>query len=489
VNSSRAIPALVCSGLVLSELEDSTRNKLLINMLAFRHNRPWKGAIAMAKSGDWCALRMDEVPFTEDAASDDLRRVVVVAVVDHLLCCVTVCQQMHPRNPYASTQGKVDFERLFKLHPKLLAYETRKGFFDVSLPGATEELVRAMFVHDLHLNWVGVPPGYLVPSVTRSLNYVLFVQDLVRATTNSTDRIVGIDYGTGASAVFAILGCALDAQWDFVACDVDATSLEWAARNISACGMQHRVQLVQCQPGRPDLLSVLSAKTSFVMCNPPFFASFDKTAAADSVFQGQASERAFGNDGGEVDFVTALIEDSSKYLGRCWFTSMVGMKASLKPLTVLLKARGATVYGDVALEQGKKRRWALCWAFASRMPIMEWMFPPCSALDVQVANLEEEETLEQRVENAIADLRVITSSTKTPTSLHVEAASFAFDVRVALLKPSVDIIVSNRVGMDSIKVSQGVVNQLIKDVQRTNRAWKRRRAASSKQEEQQHKNN
>jgi len=137
-----------------------------------------------------------------------------------------------------------------------------------------------MMLHDFGLNWLGVPPGYLLPSVIRSVNYLFVVRSLVEATMGlAAESVHGVDIGTGASAIFPILGCAMNPTWRFTATDVDVMALEWAQRNVDSCGLRDCVSLLEAAPGAPSLRNAVTPDVAFVMCNPPFF---DKAAKLNS---------------------------------------------------------------------------------------------------------------------------------------------------------------------------------------------------------------
>jgi 23S rRNA A1618 N6-methylase RlmF len=100
---------------------------------------------------------------------------------------------MHPRNRYRK-QKELDLDHLASSHPPLLVRlvkeEDGKLRFDPKIPGAVDALVTAMIRVDFGVTtYEGVPKGNLVPSVTRSLNYIHFVEDLVvEAQAKGVDR-------------------------------------------------------------------------------------------------------------------------------------------------------------------------------------------------------------------------------------------------------------------------------------------------------------
>jgi 23S rRNA A1618 N6-methylase RlmF len=99
------------------------------------------------------------------------------------------------------------------------------------------------------------------------------------------------------------------------------------------------------------------------MCNPPFFADL---AEAKSEENGRcvATVGELVTKGGEIEFVGKMIEES-KDLGQqvTWYTSMLGKKASLKPLLEKAREAGAVQILHTPFLQGRQGRWCICWSF------------------------------------------------------------------------------------------------------------------------------
>lgn len=77
----------------------------------------------------------------------------------------------------------------------------------------TKTLLKTGFGLDVEL-----PPDKLCPAVMNRHNYILWLKGLVDSTSYGEPgrRVVGLDIGTGASAVYPLLGCA-QRQWAFFA--------------------------------------------------------------------------------------------------------------------------------------------------------------------------------------------------------------------------------------------------------------------------------
>lgn len=107
------------------------------------------------------------------------------------------------------------------------------------------------------------------------------------------------------------------------------------------------------------------------MCNPPFYSS-----TADLLSSAMAKSRpphsaCTGADiemvtpGGEVAFVSRMIEESTFLKDRCqWYTSMLGKYSSVEVIVERLRAVGVDNWAVQDLVQGNKtRRWAIAWSW------------------------------------------------------------------------------------------------------------------------------
>ncbi len=283
----------------------------------------------------------------------------------------------HPLSIYS--HAKPDFAALAVVHPPLAAFLPVVDFGD---PAALAELTQALLLRDFDLR-VELPRDRLCPTVTSRLNYVLYLHDLLRGAAPSRlviadgryerssfggqSEVLGFDIGCGASCVYALLGRRLFG-WRFVCSELDPVSLEAARENLERNGMGEGVRLVQApseQSCLRDCLAEGEELPSFVMCNPPFFEHASEAAQhprRNAVLT--ASESA--TEGGEVAFVTRLIDESQHYGRRiALYSSLCGKKSSLRALRQVLLARGVPVMHSTRLAQGRTHRWVLAWSFCA----------------------------------------------------------------------------------------------------------------------------
>ncbi|KAF5370555.1 hypothetical protein D9757_010131 [Collybiopsis confluens] len=287
---------------------------------------------------------------------------------------------MHPRNVYLKG---IDFLQLSNNYPSLKNHLDTHNSIDFKNQEAQRCLTEAILYCDFRLN-VKLPSDRLCPPVPNRLNYVLWIQDIVHCsryleTQDVKSDIAGIDIGTGASAIYPLLGCALEKSWTFVASEIDRGSFGYACENISANHFDSRIHVVQAKANSPILLPLFldaEATFDFTMCNPPFYSSVEdvvhsaeaKQFGPNAVCTGAEVEMV--TPGGEAVFVGKMVEESSRARHRCrWYTSMLGKLSSVEDVVNTLKSHSIDNYIVTEFVQGQTRRWAVGWSFLDvRLP-------------------------------------------------------------------------------------------------------------------------
>jgi hypothetical protein len=144
------------------------------------------------------------------------------------------------------------------------------------------------------------------------------------------------------------------------------------------------------------------------MCNPPFYASqaelFEsarsKSRPPNSACTGVDVEMV--TPGGEVEFVSRMIDESTKLKTQVqWYSSMVGKMSSIGTLVDKLKAKGIDNWAVTEFVQGAKtRRWALAWSWRDLRPSM------VSRSKIAKTDLTAEETRKRHPESSKASLAI-----------------------------------------------------------------------------------
>ncbi|RXW18151.1 hypothetical protein EST38_g7706 [Candolleomyces aberdarensis] len=307
---------------------------------------------------------------------------------------------MHPRNPY---RQRIDFVELSRQYHELKPYvNTHTKTIDFRDDDAQRALTRAILKVDFGLE-VDLPNDRLCPPVPNRLNYVLWIQDIVETTGRAGYS------GTGASAIYPLLACKSNSEWEMVATEIDSTSLSCAQSNVSRNGLQDKIHVVQASSGSGSKIfgplfdassSPNTAVFDFTMCNPPFYSSHTEIQQsqlakeelplqacsgsenemiypadpeaedgnlAGSGAAGKGGRRlasVYMKEGGEAAFVARMVEESTWLgAGKCrWYTSMLGKLSSVPKLVDLLREFNIINYAITEFVQGQTRRWALGWS-------------------------------------------------------------------------------------------------------------------------------
>jgi len=287
---------------------------------------------------------------------------------------------MHPLNPY-NVKGGIDLKALSSKDQALKELCDSTGRIDWGHSRAQYEVARVLLKSTFDVSW-SFPENMieknLSPAVPRSVNYLLFMQDLL-SLEDSTSGFLGVDVGTGASCIFSLIGCRIASDWNFVGLDVDLDALQNANDLIKRNGLEDRVQVLKSEPGMflvPAKNAILKAadegRRVFVVCNPPFFDSFEEEPARKRAkrfeFHGTENEKSYTGEG-DLGFFKGMFEEIAKDMELSeivgWFSCMFGHKASAICAVEFMKdhpLRSPTAVTSAWLVQGKKHRWVVAWS-------------------------------------------------------------------------------------------------------------------------------
>ncbi|BGP03271.1 hypothetical protein JCM10021v2_006998 [Rhodotorula toruloides] len=205
----------------------------------------------------------------------------------------------------------------------------------------------------------------LTSKTMRRLEYVLFVLRLALLTSDEPPpaSFVGLDIGTGASAIYPLLAVRTAESASssststfpplkMLATDINDHSLDFAKRNVAANDLTEAIQLFKVdEEGAifPEEVVNSVERIDFTMSNPPFYDSHEEIAASLAKKELEPFAKCTGADnemvtpGGEVAFVSRMVEESLS-LGKHkirWLTSLLGKYSSISPLVDLLKSKKA----------------------------------------------------------------------------------------------------------------------------------------------------
>lgn len=290
---------------------------------------------------------------------------------------MSVNKYMHPRNIYKSPPN---FKQLALDFPEFRSYVKQDISGKVSLDFKDVKALRALSCTLLKKDFdliVDIPLNKLIPTIPLRLNYILWMEDLL-SLTHCPESIKGIDIGTGASCIYPLLAAKKN-NWKMVATEVDNCSVVCARRNIEANNLDTLIKVVEVNEDTVLKGVVKETVFDFCMCNPPFFGT---TQELSPQFKSRKPDRpkpknsfcASVNEvvvkGGEVDFITKLINES-KELGQQIkiYSTMIGHQKSLPQLKKILRDVEVKSWQETLFCQGNTTRWGLAWTFCDNFDL------------------------------------------------------------------------------------------------------------------------
>lgn len=289
---------------------------------------------------------------------------------------------MHRRNKYSQ---QIEFEELARVYPPLLDHlkpahpPSRRKTIDFQDADAQRCLTQALLYRDFGLH-LTLPDDRLCPPVPNRLNYVLWIQDIMRAHRflfrEDVRTVRGIDIGTGASAIYPLLACKMEPAWDFIATEIDSKSFNCGESNIQDNNLGERIRLMRASSDKPILFpfeNYSGPPFDFTMCNPPFYTSRAEIARSTEFKELPPSGVCTGADtemiyppGGEAAFVGQMVDESERHGAKCrWFTTMIGKMSTMSEIIVMLRKRSIRTYAITEFVQGQTRRWGIAWSFTN----------------------------------------------------------------------------------------------------------------------------
>lgn len=289
---------------------------------------------------------------------------------------------LHPRNKH---RERYNFPGLITACPELGNYVSENQYKDLSVdftdPDAVKALNKALLKHFYRVSLWDIPDGYLCPAVPGRADYIHYAADLLADADGKIPRgksVKVLDIGTGANCIYPLIGHH-EYGWTFVGSETDPYALRSAKNIIEANSLMKAITIRKQNTGR-ILEGVINKDEKFdlVICNPPFHSSLQEAIESSSrkwknLNQGKlsGSDLNFGGkgnelwcEGGELKFVSQLIEESAVFAGSVkWFTSLISKKDTLPACYSLLKTLTAVEVKTIAMEQGQKVSRVLAWRF------------------------------------------------------------------------------------------------------------------------------
>lgn len=293
--------------------------------------------------------------------------------------------KLHHRN---RNREPYDLEALLKVRPQLQAHLKKNKYGTTSIDFANPQAVKLLnqalldFYYGIS-NWE-FPDANLCPPIPGRADYLHYIADLLAEHYNGSipkgKQIKGLDIGTGASLIYPILG-VVEYDWDFIATDIDQTSLASAAKIIEANdALQHKIELRIQDTSSSIFKGIINPddKLDFTMCNPPFHASRDaavkgtrrkvKNLSGKNTSKPDLNFAGIGNElitpGGEPKFIKTMIRESTAFANNClWFTTLVSKQENLKDIYKHLKKASAKSVTTIPMGTGNKVSRIVAWSF------------------------------------------------------------------------------------------------------------------------------
>ncbi|KIW94772.1 uncharacterized protein Z519_04749 [Cladophialophora bantiana CBS 173.52] len=293
-----------------------------------------------------------------------------------------------PDNIY---ENDVDFTILALQYPDFAKRLKPNRQLDFSDPESVRQLTKCLLHRDFDLS-IDLPEDRLCPPVPNRFNYILFIQSLLDSTSPSFHQgfdperqVIGLDIGTGASAIYPLLACRQRSQWRFLATEIDEKNREYAQRNILANKLQARIRLIDTDDKGDRLIPTGQLqkfdRIDILLTNPPFYPStqslldsaHQKSRPPNSSCTGSAVEMI--TPGGEIGFVSKIIAESLLPANQRkiqWFSAMLGKLSSVGAVVERLRESGSGNYTVAEFIQGQRtRRWCVAWSWMGYRPAID----------------------------------------------------------------------------------------------------------------------
>lgn len=303
--------------------------------------------------------------------------------------------QLHPRNKH---RQRYDFQQLTQVCSELSPFVQLTNYGDASIdffnPEAVKMLNKALLKQHYSVDNWDIPTGYLCPPIPSRADYVHYIGDVL-ATKNGGKIPVGrqvkcLDIGVGANGIYPIIGHK-EYGWTFIGADIDPVSLESVGKIIEVNPSLKDAIELRLQTDNRDIINGIlkpNERIDATFCNPPFHASRAEAQAGTQRklnnltqtknaklflnFGGQNNE--LWCEGGEVEFIKNMMQQSRQYADSCfWYSTLVSKQTTLKPILETLKRLKALEIKTIDMQQGNKISRIVAWTFLTETEQKQWI--------------------------------------------------------------------------------------------------------------------
>jgi len=301
---------------------------------------------------------------------------------------------LHKRNKH---QSRYDFTLLLKKCPELSNFVTVNKYGDETIDffnaEAVKTLNKALLMHYYDIGSWDIPAGYLCPPIPGRADYIHHIADVLSGSNFGKipkgSKIKCLDIGVGANCVYPIIGTN-EYGWSFIGSDIDPVAIE-SAKNIIAStpSLSENVECRLQKKPTETFFGIIEKEEliDFVICNPPFHSSMEeategtlrklsnlkkkKVTKAELNFGGTNKE--LWTEGGEKQFITKMIRQSTQFAKSCcWFSTLVSKQSNLKYIYDALEEVKVGEYKTVDMGTGNKSSRIVAWTFLTVKEEKEW---------------------------------------------------------------------------------------------------------------------
>jgi 23S rRNA (adenine1618-N6)-methyltransferase len=300
---------------------------------------------------------------------------------------------LHPRNKHRS---RYDFNVLIDVCPELKQYVSINKFnietIDFTNSLAIKSLNQALLKQFYNIQHWDIPQNYLCPPIPGRVDYIHYIADVLSSSNGGIipkGKAVNVfDIGVGANCIYPLLGHQ-EYGWQFIGSEIDLKALKVAKQIVESNSLSNYID-IRHQINASFIFNGIIKPTELIditLCNPPFHSSAAEANAGSQKkwknlghkktekpvlnFGGQTSE--LWCKGGEVTFISKMIEESANIKQQClWFTSLVSKSENLPAIYSVLKKVGAISIKTINMSQGNKISRLVAWTFLSETQHIQW---------------------------------------------------------------------------------------------------------------------
>ncbi len=300
---------------------------------------------------------------------------------------------LHPRNKHRS---RYDFNVLIDVCPELKQYVSINKFnietIDFTNSLAIKSLNQALLKQFYNIQHWDIPQNYLCPPIPGRVDYIHYIADVLSSSNGGIipkgKGVNVFDIGVGANCIYPLLGHQ-EYGWQFIGSEIDLIALKVAKQIVESNSLSNYID-IRHQINASFIFNGIIKPTELIditLCNPPFHSSAAEANAGSQKkwknlghkktekpvlnFGGQTSE--LWCKGGEVAFISKMIEESANIKEQClWFTSLVSKSENLPAIYSVLKKVGTISIKTINMSQGNKISRLVAWTFLSETQHIQW---------------------------------------------------------------------------------------------------------------------